>query len=218
MLNYLTQSLFCYLYIYFIDIFSGIENNSARWFFLHIWINLVVVLFGLYDVFLCLSNPLMCFDNITLWNSSVPFMMGFTGHMYHLIMFDKIKPSDIFHHVLMWSIAGTLSFLYLQKPGTNLALFGLTGFPGAIDYILLYFVKSGIIRSIQEKKCNIFIQTWIRMPIILITGGILYVNLLHHQIQSYLYLLCASITGLLCVWNGIHYMHDTLESYYSKAI
>ncbi len=205
--EYFIQYAVCFTLIIFLD--KMFAPKAARWFFLHIWINLIVVITGFSDVWFCLSKPNECFTN--QWLSTIPYVIGVSGHIYHVIAFSNVKTDDYIHHILMVPIAGGLVHAFLRNPGTNLILFGITGLPGGLDYVLLTLAKTGYIDPIIEKRCNVIIQVWMRMPILLFGVSLLYPQIINGSVSIW-----ASAAGLLVVWNAIHYMHDTIFNFYTK--
>lgn len=206
--EYSYQMFLCFLFILFVD--KLLAPVNARWFFIHICVNTVVTISSMYDVLVCLTNPLICMTND--WSNSVAYMIAATSHTYHVVAFNNLKYTDYLHHITMGPVAGTLAFIYLRKSGTNMALFGLTGVPGGIDYIMLTLVKMGKMNYITEKKWNVFIHVWIRMPFLLIGSGIMFESVICSTTVSVPAIICL----LLVVWNGVYYMHDTLFNYYTK--
>lgn len=207
--EYILQFLCCFLFMAIIDKFTA--PKKARWFYLHVWINSIVCYFSWSDVQLCLLTPKRCFGPEEHLSNTVPWMIGVVGHLYHIIAFDKIKKADCIHHILMIPIAGTIGFVFLDKPGFNFAIFGLTGLPGGLDYILLTLVKLDYIDTMTEKKLNVNIQKWFRMPLSLLGLGIFYTEFMCNTL-SY----GALIGALMTTWNAIYYMDDTLYNYYTK--
>ena len=63
----------------------------------------------------------------------------------------------------MVAICGTLCYI-LKSIISSFALFFLSGLPGAIDYMLLYLVKTNKINSVTEKKIYTFLSAYIIAP------------------------------------------------------
>ena len=206
-----TQAVICIIYCIFIDyiISPKLKMTEIKWIFLHIWINLVVVIFSAYDVFICLTDFDRCFTD--KWSTSAPFMMGVTSHLYHLATYKNIKYGDYVHHVPMAIICPLFAWPYLQNRCVNFALFALTGLPGGIDYVLLTLAKKGLIDPMIEKKANVYIHVWLRNAFLQIAVGMFIVALQTGKADFK-----TLIVAILTFWNGHYYMHDTLKNYYSK--
>ncbi len=211
--DFFLQFLLCIGFLRLIDKFAPTEIivSRARWFFLHIWINFIVIMFSLRDLKICFATPRLCFSPNQTVCSTIPWAMAMAGHIYHMVAFKKLTWDDYLHHVLMVPIAGLVGFFFMNKPGFNTAIFGLTGLPGGIDYVLLTLVKLGYIPWETEKKLNVIIQTWFRMPLLVFGGGIFYAEYMEGTLSP----ICL-VAFLLTVWNGIFYQHDTLFNYYTK--
>jgi len=61
-------------------------------------------------------------------------------------------------------LTGSISVLWTWGPGANFAFLFLTGLPGGLDYLMLGLVKLKIMKRLDEKKINSFINAWVRGP------------------------------------------------------
>ena len=189
-------------------------NNTPkmRWFMLHTLVNCIVVYYSLPDIHTCVNNIDTCFSYNWNNNSIKVYNYATVLHIYHCIFF-KLTADDILHHFSMVGICGTLCYL-LQSIISSLALFFLSGLPGAIDYMLLYLVKINYITSLQEKKIYSLISCYIRSPGCIYTvingmyGVVYYYN--HYMYYKMLMLL---LTISLIFWNGQYYLLSCHESY-----
>jgi hypothetical protein len=208
-IGYILQFLTCFCFIGVID--KLFAPKRARWFFLHIFINSIVTIFSWKDVKLCITSPRKCFALESELSTTIPWMIGLTGHIYHMVAFKRLKLADYVHHILMFPVAGVAGFIYLRKPGFNYAIFGMTGLPGGIDYVLITLVKLGYLHWKWEKIANVWIQVWFRMPLLVMGAGIFLTEIMDGDLHY-----GCLIAVCLTIWNGIYYMHDTLANYYSK--
>jgi len=208
-IEYILQFIICFTGIYCVD--KLLAPRRARWYFIHVCMNAAVTYFAWPDVWFCITNPDKCFGEAQSLTTTLPWMIGTVGHIYHLIAFRDLRIDDYIHHLTMIPFAGLAGILYMRKPGFNFGLFALTGLPGGIDYILLILVKLGYINSLTEKQINVQIQTWLRMPLILFGAVLFYTELFKGHLSYW----CLVGIGL-SVWNGIFYMNDTSKNYYSK--
>lgn len=179
----------------------------ARWYVLHTIMNFAIVVFSSIDLYTCFLYPSLAFT--TEWNSDIPFLIAYIGHLYHLFIFKDLKKSDYVHHILMGPICGTFTIFYLRNPGANYIMFWMTGLPGGIDYLLLSLVKLNYVSRIIEKNINLVLQTWFRMPFLLIIGGLYYEQLFRENGP----LPITIIAALLTLWNAIYYAQHTIHSY-----
>ena len=78
-----------------------LSSPKSRWFFLHFLANMVSALAAWPDVYRVLTDPVHAFSGATytmLANSAVAGI-----HLYHVLFF-KLPPSDIFHHLTFVTI------------------------------------------------------------------------------------------------------------------
>ena len=116
----------------------------------------------------------------------------------------------------MVAICGTLCYI-LKSIITSFSLFFLTGLPGAIDYMLLYLVKTNKINSITEKKIYTFLSAYIRAPGCTYTLAIGMNGIFNYYNQEdYTKLVTLMITIFLIFWNGQYYFMKSHESYIRK--
>jgi len=128
---------------------------------------------------------------------------------------EKFKSDDWLHHILM----GAALFMAHQfNTGRliNYSLFFTTGFPGMIDYFLLFLVKNNKLDFRIEKKMNNYINLWIRCPgcishaVLTVLVYNIYKNtILNGHFEQFGYIFTAIIT----YWNGIYFMNKVVISY-----
>ena len=87
----------------------------------------------------------------------------------------------------------------------------MSGFPGMIDYFLLWLVKMNMIDKQIEKVAYKHISTWIRSPGCLLTFCFGLNRLIHPETKNDLYI--SLINSFLAYWNGQYYMMLTCEAY-----
>ena len=145
-------------------IFGWFKNDkTGRYLSLHIICNAIVVALSFEDTITTYRQPAI-----------VSYMAEFTDtrscviilslHLYHIAAFQPLATIDWIHHGVM--IIVMLPFAYAMQPGPmlNHGCFFASGLPGGMDYVMLVCVKKGWMKSIDEKKYNSIIQTWIRNP------------------------------------------------------
>ena len=191
-------------------------TSTTRWFLLHSIINFIVVYYSLNDVYTCLIYSSDCYR--IPWNNNSIKVYNYATllHIYHCIFF-KLTKDDYLHHFLMVVICGTLCYK-LKSIISSFALFFLTGLPGAIDYMLLYLVKTNKINSIVEKRIYTFLSAYIRAPGCTYTLAIGMNGIFnYYNNQDYKNLLILSLTIFLIFWNGQYYFMKSHESYIRKV-
>lgn len=199
-------------YVFLSSLFLYKYSDNTRWFYIHCIVNFLVVKYSYYNAMNCLINYNNCF--MIEWNDDTykTYWTAIHLHFIHLLFF-KLTKDDIIHHTLMVLICGSLCY-YNKSQLVSLALFFLTGLPGAIDYLLLFLVKIGVIPSIFEKKMYAFISSYIRAPgcttaALLVIPGIIH----YYKIKNYYQLICCCLISFLVYWNGQYYLSKTLKSY-----
>jgi hypothetical protein len=196
-------------------IFNIYLPTSARWFLLHSIVNFLVVYYSINDVFICIINYDTCYKIAWNENSENVYNYATLLHIYHFIFF-KLTKDDYLHHFLMVCICGSLC--YLQKSIiSSLALFFLSGLPGAIDYYLLFLVKINTIDTKFEKKVYSYLSAYFRAPGCTYTFAIGMNGIIDYYIKNdYYNMILLLITISLIYWNGQYYFMKSYESYLRK--
>ena len=201
---YIADLVSQYLYVHIGPGVVPVPHN-ARWFFIHSLGNCMTGLFGSNDLIYCISHTGSC--ALSGWNFSsfLTFIVATVVHLYHVVFFwSKLSKDEWFHHGIMLGISGPLS-LYFPSRASTVAICFLTGYPGMIDYFLLWLVKMQWLRREREKVVNAWINVVVRSP------GCLFASFLGiplvlegHRV--------ALILTVLCFWNGQYYMVKSLIS------
>jgi len=191
---------------------KNITSQSYRWFFMHFIFNFIITIFGLKDLSICMDISKCA--TVPWYNGDMLYALVTSLHLYHYIFF-KLTKKDIIHHVSTCLLSTPLIIYYHRNPTAVMAVWFISGFPGCIDYFLLWLVKMGYIKSEIEKKIYVWISVWIRAPGCIATVAL---QLGIYMISDTL----SSIELMAIIWNtfitysnGIYFMHDTLSSYYS---
>jgi len=163
----------CLLFLGVCDLLirNVVEQDSTRWFLLHVLANVVVSLSSAPDMFACLAYPL----NASLGPISVlPVYMIATLFAYHLSAFH-VPRDEWVHHLLFGGGIGGAGLYFAPGPLQNALAFFICGLPGGIDYAMLAMVKEGWISSATEKVANARINVWLRSPGLLMTSYAIYI-------------------------------------------
>ena len=124
-----------------------------------------------------LLNPLNAFNGSRI---SLPLMSTISLHVFHIITcFNNLSIIDWMHHVISCLFVGLLGEFYVNGPIINYFLFFLCGLPGGIDYYLLTLNKYGLINRLTEKRINVNLNMWIRLPGVLFGCNTCYFYLLY---------------------------------------
>lgn len=210
-----------FMFIKFFDIVSIYLNNlkfprenvhhNVRWFFIHFFVNLFITLTTFSDLTYCLQNTNTCSYDIISDSSMMAVKMAIMSHVYHCVFFfNNLNHHDWTHHILMVGVTGPIA-LYFPTKQTACGLWFMSGFPGMIDYFLLWLGKMKIIDKSIEKVAYKHINTWIRSPGCLLTLFLGLPRLLNPESKTDLAI--TATNSILAYWNGQYYMMLTCEAY-----
>ena len=178
-------------------------NASARWFALHASFNLAVAALTARDVWSVLSSPLCSLAQPMASASWTAVHIILAGHFYHALAFS-IKPQEARHHLVFTGIGGAITLSFPWGPLMSMTAFLISGLPGAIDYALLAAVKSGRMDPLREKKSNMLLHTWLRMPGLVFVVTVAWCCLAH-GVSTRLHTPVLLAAMALCMVNGLHY-------------
>ena len=207
-LLYIADLVSQYLYVHIGP--GGVEiPHNARWFFIHAFANSIVALLGSNDLLYCAKHISTCASEGWSEESFITFMVAIIFHLYHIAFFwQKLSRDEWIHHGVMVGISAPLTF-YHPTRASIVALCFLTGYPGMIDYFLLWGVKMGWLARDRERVCNAWINVWIRSP------GCLFASFLALPIifeGTWLESMVPISLALLSFWNGQYYMVKSVGS------
>ena len=152
------------------------DYGRIRWYFLHIFINILTVITSIKGVQMSynrkytsltpikMAEPLS-FDWFFGETSPLPTLLVASGHLYHILFFSTTN-EDIYHHLLF---AGTMSFLNMMGDygsARNVIQFVLSGLPGIFEYTIMCLYKLDCICKKYEIFCYynaLFIKVSIRI-------------------------------------------------------
>ena len=162
------------------------------------------------DVILTYTN----FDNIIDLTFNIAIVeYAFSIHFYHIIMYyQKFVFDDWLHHIIMIFISLPLSLLYNTGTLTAHFSFFVTGFPGGVNYFLLFLERNKLIERQTQKYFNYHLNLWIRQPgcIASATLGILFINKYSKTLIENIGILYIIISHY---WNGIYFMEQVMVNY-----
>ena len=153
-----------------------LKSTSTRSFFVvHSFANAIIVGLVYNDTIYTLFNPMQsCTCRTTGCECPALFvMLGI--HLSHILVdFRILTLIDWAHHVFSCLVCGYFVLSYHVGPIVNFAMMFACGFPGMIDYLLLYLVKTNHVSKILEKSINTKLNMWIRMPFLVMFGTIVW--------------------------------------------
>ncbi|CUI10895.1 membrane-associated protein, putative [Bodo saltans] len=185
---------------------------KARYFALHVFGNAVSSVAAFPDVVTALTqDPTRLLG--TPASTMLPNSMVAAIHLYHCVAFP-LRAEDIFHHL---TFVGSLCCLALPAKrvlgaASGWGCFFMSGFPGALNYLLLVLVAHGRVSRLTEKKWTARINVWLRAPSLTIFLFMAFSNFVHRGSQD-IHPVLSAIVGLLYFYNGQFYSQQAVESY-----
>lgn len=182
---------------------------NHTYFLLHFIVNLINTIILIPLIGHLLNDPLGKDLILSEWtNLDIIYPMIIGLHTFHLIHHIKnIKYDEIIHHVI------THIFWYfifiLQNPLYIAGIISMSGIPGGITYLMLFLQKYNLVSKITEKKISMYLNIWFRAPVCIIFATLLYIKGLENNMFYETLFMC-----LFTMINGIHFMHNIVESYY----
>jgi len=138
-------------------------------------------------------------------------------HTYHILSYYKfLRRDDWFHHFFSMGIAVPIVlYLFPSRHLLGFSFFFTTGLPGGINYLLLFLYKNRFIKKETQQRYNIFLNSWIRCPGIIMncTFILQYLCLFSRSFYEVFY---GMITFFILFWNGVYFQNIVLKSFFSK--
>ena len=169
---------------------------------------------SLQDVVSVFTNPLCSL--VSPMSSWLPAYLVISGHCYHACAFS-LKSNEVWHHLIFVAFGGFITLSVPWGPLMALALFCVSGLPGAIDYAVLALVKLKRVSRLREKRCNTWINTWIRIPGHVFVAVVAWVCLVHGT-NTRLPTSVVVVAIALALGNGLYYGEQVIGNYhYARA-
>lgn len=184
-------------------------NAKQRWFTIHFIFNMINVVFTFPDMIDLFANPLAVEFK---YGCVHPSCLVMALHVYHGTSFN-LNYIDKLHHSVMCSL---LLFPYIFSgfpyvlSYSNAAMFFICGLPGGIDYFMMAYTAFGFMDPINEKRINMFLNTWIRSIGIMFCVFTLYINYIYGHFTN---LPVTLITMNILTWNAQYFSQETAVSY-----
>ena len=200
-------------------------DQNTRWFFIHSLCNVFIILFTFSDLLLVFQIPWYSALPSSFYEkqSIEPVLFSIYLHIYHVLVFKNLTWVDWLHHILSAFLCGLIAFVYHWGPILNTILFFITGLPGGIDYFLLFLVKLKKIDPMVEKRVNVYLNIFCRMPGLLISSLIGYISLREMALENPFLISDAQyysciLVCLINVWNGVYFCKRVFHSYIQNVV
>lgn len=191
--------------------------KRARWFALHGFGNLLVVITGFNGMITSLSDPLFSLDSRVYTDRSLlgnaspwPAYVINSLHVYHILFFDLNK-QELFHHLVFVPIIGFMGQYYEWGCSLGFMAFFICGLPGAVDYLLLVLVKYGKIEPIHQKRVCAAMNVYIRGPFIIISAHTIYLAMLYDHLTVPKFV-CSAIL-CMSLFNSLYYTKQSVANW-----
>ena len=186
------------------------KNTKTRWYFINIIANSIIASNTYENVYYAFIDP----KNIMNQPFST-FNINFTMalHIFHIFTSRKeLTLTDWIHHMVSCIFVCSIALYLVKNSIIDYLLFFMCGLPGGIDYFLLYLTKKNIIERITEKRINVNLNMWIRVP------GILYGNFLSYFLIdfdniSFLNKFTIILLLFLNIFNSLYFAIEVVKNY-----
>jgi len=191
---------------------NAANDRGQRWCFLHTFANSAVVLFGLKDLFVTLSNPAHSMSPVHRWS---PVPGGFVSaiHIYHFLGFT-VKPGDWFYHLAFALVGCCSSYLFNYGPIASVYFFFVCGLPGGVDYFLLGLVKERRLDPMRQRAISSWINVWIRAPGLAAVFAFAWAA--YRTGDHAINLVVIAVLFVLSLFNGQYYLERVVGNYHFK--
>lgn len=189
-----------------------IKEETTRYFIFHIIFNLYIILLTFNTFIDCLLQPMNIFDNKYNTYSILSTISIMNFHIYHIITSVKELSTETMIHHTIGAIINPL--ITINQPIGKLPAIHniiLCGIPGFIDYFLLTLVKFKIIKKINEKKINRYLNLLIRWPFIFLSDYLYALNIYNNKISFNIYTI---IPMIINNYNSIYFCDKIIGNYY----
>jgi len=185
------------------------------YYLIHFIVNLIIVVMTYPAVILLYTD----FHNSYQYKINInSIWLCMSLHVYHMIHYRRtLGFQDYLHHIPTIFVLGypTLVGNY-DNAVVGHIVFYLSGLPGGIDYIMLFFVRNKMINVITEKFVNKYLNLYIRCPGATISFIFLIIYYQKLELESFY---SVSFISIYIFLNGIYYMERVTTDYlYNKIL
>lgn len=194
-------------------VWLGERDTNTRYYAIHALANLYFSVLSCQDVWYYLWNfPFSQEPQYLESMSIINYTVGL--HLYHTaLQYRTLTTVDWIHHGVSNFLTVVLVNYYFPIRMANVTLFFMCGFPGGTDYLMLWLVKHHYLESLTEKKINTYLNQYIRVPGLLFSSFLYWLNYLQHPELS----MVESILGIFLIisiaMNGLFFNHRVCVNY-----
>eukprot|EP00039_Didymoeca_costata_P019000 m.335852 g.335852 ORF g.335852 m.335852 type:complete len:296 (-) comp17695_c0_seq1:56-943(-) len=190
------------------------RNKAGRYFFLHVIANAAISALVFPETLWMLYDPLGALAEME--TSTLPFSIVLAIHVYHMCAPGfTLYYVDWLHHILMIVIGLPPLIFAKYGPLMNVNFLIICGIPGGIDYLMLYLVKQGQMKSLTEKSYNTVLNVWLRAPCLI---SVVILSFIQTHLLSGKLSMVVIILRILCMtlnwWNAQYFQERVVANYY----
>tara|TARA_B110000858_G_C17802503_1_gene476060 strand:+ start:2686 stop:3204 length:519 start_codon:yes stop_codon:yes gene_type:complete len=134
-------------------------------------------------------------------------------HIYHIIFFKKLIFWDYFHHIIFAFFGIIPGMLFINSNQVYFQMISGGGLPGMIEYSFLILKEHNIISKVRQKKLNVFLYIFIRLPLCIIGCSYNMIAYNNNYISDPLWI--TLYLNILMYLNGTLFTYLTSKSYYN---
>jgi hypothetical protein len=185
-------------------------NLEGIYYLLHTLHNGVIVYSTYNEVYKCLTDYHYIINS---GKNIFALQCVFALHFYHIVIYwRKFRFDDWLHHILMIGIALPIGAYTDSKALLGYSLFFMTGLPGGIDYLLLFFTRNGWLDKKYEKEINTWLNVWIRSPGCISHATLTSILISSQRVIYSIDWISGFLVACLTYWNGQYFMRQVVEN------
>lgn len=185
------------------------EDSKRHWYTIHALANTFIVFNVLKDFYLTITDPL---SSLSMTDDTLGLSMSLSLHLYHIITSMKTMDMiDWLHHLISCLFVGLISMFYLKCKLVNYMLFFICGLPGGIDYYLLAMTKYNVLGKMVEKRINVDLNMWIRLPGILYACFVGWIGIIYSKSEYNMIVVLLLI--FLNYFNSVYFASRVVQNY-----
>jgi len=192
--------------------------KPTRWFFTHAFANAVVCVTGAKAIWTVFSDPHDAMD-FRIYHDTSPFGSASVWpltvvnavHIYHMVGGFGLTGADYFHHLLFIPLLGLPGQVFKWGAVEPAGACFISGCPGGVAYFMLGLQKLGMCSTLREKRWTANLNTWIRVPGILINSYTVYLAILYGNHVSPLW--AAWLHVFLPPYNALYYNKQAIGNF-----
>ena len=199
------------LFLCFFDKLLEYFNIYGRYYFNHFLINSFIVYYTFDDLLLCYHD----LNNLNKYHINMNVIeYTISIHFYHIIIYyNQFVFDDWLHHIIMIFFTLPMGVYLNCGPIMSHCLFFMSGFPGGINYLLLFLQRNNLIKKKLQKRINYHLNLWIRNPGCIASSLLSYLYYIYFIKNDIISLLFTYYIIISCYWNGIYFMEQVVQNY-----